>query len=149
MRISEELIERIKQENDIVDIISETVRLKRSGRNYMGLCPFHNDHSPSFSVSQDKQIYKCFSCGEAGNVFTFVMKQKNLNFLEAAKYLAEKVNIPLDLGDGEPSKITKKKEVLYKANIEAGRFFFKNLSQDKKAKEYFLNRGIKESTIRN
>ena len=148
MRISEELIERIKQENDIVDIISETVRLKRSGRNYMGLCPFHNDHSPSFSVSQDKQIYKCFSCGEAGNVFTFVMKQKNLNFLEAAKYLAEKVNIPLDLGDGEPSKITKKKEVLYKANVEAGRFFFKNLSQDKKAKEYFLNRGIKESTIR-
>ena len=148
MRISEELIERIRQENDIVDIVSETVRLKRSGRNYMGLCPFHNDHSPSFSVSQDKQIYKCFSCGEAGNVFTFVMKQKNLNFLEAAKYLAEKANIPLDLGDGEPSKITKKKEVLYKANIEAGRFFFKNLSQDKKAKEYFLNRGIKESTIR-
>ena len=65
MKISEEVIERIKQENDIVDIISESVRLKRSGRNFFGLCPFHNDKNPSFSVSQEKQIYKCFSCGEA------------------------------------------------------------------------------------
>ena len=73
MKISEEVIERIKQENDIVDIISESVRLKRSGRNFFGLCPFHNDKNPSFSVSQEKQIYKCFSCGEAGNVVTFVI----------------------------------------------------------------------------
>lgn len=148
MRISEDIIERIKQENDIVDIISETVKLKRTGRNYMGLCPFHNDKSPSFSVSQDKQIYKCFSCGEAGNVITFVMKQRNLNFIEAIKLLAEKVNIPLDLGNGEPSKISKKKDILFKTNVEAGRFFFNNLMVDKKAKEYFLNRGIQESTIR-
>lgn len=148
MRISEEIIERIKQENDIVDIVSENVRLKRSGRNYMGLCPFHNDKSPSFSVSQDKQIYKCFSCGEAGNVITFIMKQKNMNFVEAVKHLAEKANIPLELGDGEPSQVTKKKELLYKINVEAGRFFFKNLSQNNQAREYFLNRGIKESTIR-
>ena len=89
MRIPEETIERIKQENDIVDVISETVRLKRTGRSYTGLCPFHNDKTPSFSVSQDKQIYKCFSCGEAGNVITFVMKQKNLTFIEAVKVLAE------------------------------------------------------------
>lgn len=86
MQISEDVIERIKNENDIVDVISESVRLKRSGRNYMGLCPFHNEKSPSFSVSQDKQIYKCFSCNEAGNVITFVMKQKNKNFIEAIKY---------------------------------------------------------------
>ncbi|MGL4108551.1 DNA primase [Clostridium sp. LP20] len=148
MRISEEIIERVKQENDIVDVISETVRLKRSGRNYMGLCPFHNDKSPSFSISQDKQIYKCFSCGEAGNVITFVMKQKNMNFIEAVKTLAEKANIPLNLGYEEPSQTTKKKELLYKANVEAGRFFFGNLMGNKQAREYFENRGIKETTIR-
>ncbi|MGG7176508.1 DNA primase [Clostridium paraputrificum] len=148
MRISEEIIERVKQENDIVDVISETVRIKRSGRNYMGLCPFHNDKSPSFSISQDKQIYKCFSCGEAGNVITFVMKQKNMNFIEAVKTLAEKANIPLNLGYEEPSQTTKKKELLYKANVEAGRFFFGNLMGNKQAREYFENRGIKETTIR-
>ena len=93
MQIPEEVIEKIKEQNDIVDIISENVRLKKSGRNYMGLCPFHNDKSPSFSVSSEKQIYKCFSCGEAGNVLTFVMKYKKLTFLEAAKYLADKANI--------------------------------------------------------
>ncbi len=148
MRIPEETIERIKQENDIVDVISETVKLKRAGRSYMGLCPFHNDKSPSFSVSQDKQIYKCFSCGEAGNVITFVMKQKNLTFIEAVKVLAEKANIPLDLGNGEPSRLTKKKDLIYKVNVEAGRFFFANLMANKNAKEYFINRGIQESTIR-
>lgn len=148
MRISDEIIEKIKSENDIVDIVSETVRLKRSGRNYMGLCPFHNDKSPSFSVSQDKQIYKCFSCGEAGNVVTFVMKQKNMNFVESLKYLADKANIPLELGKGEPSQLTKRKELLYKVNVEAGRFFFYNLMKNKESKEYFLNRGIKEVTIK-
>jgi len=148
LRISEEIIERVKQENDIVDIISESVRLKRTGRNYIGLCPFHNDKSPSFSVSQDKQIYKCFSCGEAGNVVTFLMKQKNLNFVEAVKVLADRANIPLDLGNGKSSKITRKKDILFKTNVEAGRYFFGNLMADKKAKEYFLNRGIQESTIK-
>lgn len=148
MRISEDIIEKVKQENDIVDIVSESVKLKRSGRNYFGLCPFHSDKTPSFSVSQDKQIYKCFSCGEAGNVLTFVMKQKNLNFIEAIKVLAEKVNIPLNLGDGEPSEITKRKDLLYKVNIEAGRYFFSNLISDEKSKEYFLNRGISAQTIK-
>ena len=148
MRITEETIERIKQENDIVDVISETVKLKRSGRNYMGLCPFHGEKSPSFSVSQDKQIYKCFGCGEAGNVLTFVMKQKNLNFIESCKLLAERANIPLNLGNGEESKVVKKKELLYKINVEAARYFFSNLQRDKNAKEYFTNRGIKEVTIK-
>ena len=77
MAVSEEVILKIKDGNDIVDIVSEVVRLKKSGRNYFGLCPFHHEDSPSFSVSQDKQIYKCFGCGEAGNSITFVMKTKN------------------------------------------------------------------------
>lgn len=148
LQIPEDVIEKIKEQNDIVDIISENVRLKKSGRNYMGLCPFHNDKSPSFSVSSEKQIYKCFSCGEAGNVFTFVMKYKKLNFLEAAKYLADKVNIPLQIEGQENDKISRKKELLYKVNVEAARYYFANLQKNKIAKEYFLKRGIKEETIK-
>lgn len=148
MRISESTIEKIKNQTDIIEIISETVNLKRSGRNYIGLCPFHNDKSPSFSVSQDKQIYKCFSCGEAGNVITFVMKQKNMDFVEALKFLAERANIPLEIGDQESTELSKRKELLYKVNVETGRFFFANLMKNRISKEYFLNRGIKESTIK-
>lgn len=148
MQIPEEVIEKIKEQNDIVDIISENVRLKKSGRNYMGLCPFHNDKSPSFSVSQEKQIYKCFSCGEAGNVLTFVMKYKKLTFLEAAKYLADKANIPLQIRGQENDIISQKKELLYKVNVEAARYYFANLQKNKIAKEYFLKRGIKEETIK-
>ena len=148
MRISDEMVEKIKQENDIVDVVSEVVSLKRHGRNYFGLCPFHNDKSPSLSVSQDKQIYKCFSCNEAGNVITFVMKQKNMNFPEALKYLADRANIPLEIGDSKSTGTMKKKEALFKANVETARFYFKALNGSRVAKEYFTNRGIKESTIR-
>ncbi|NLK24755.1 MAG: DNA primase [Clostridiales bacterium] len=148
MRISEEIIQKVKEENDIVDVISETVNLKRSGRNYIGLCPFHNDKSPSLSVSPDKQIYKCFSCGEAGNVITFVMKQKNYNFIEAIKSLAERANIVLHIENSKQSAVSKKKDILYKINVEAARYYFKNLTVNNVAKEYFSNRGIKNSTIR-
>lgn len=148
MQIREEVIERIRQDNDIVDIISENVRLKKSGRNYVGLCPFHNDKSPSLSVSQDKQIYKCFSCGEAGNVITFIMKYKKLTFYEASKYLADKAGIPLELGNAKESQITKKKELLYKVNTEAARYYFYNLQRTSFAKEYFLKRGIREEVIK-
>ena len=148
MRISEEIIQKVKEENDIVDVISETVILKRSGRNYIGLCPFHNDKSPSLSVSPDKQIYKCFSCGEAGNVITFVMKQKNYNFIEAIKSLAERANIVLQIENSKQSAVSQKKDILYKINVEAARYYFKNLTVNNVAKEYFSNRGIKNSTIR-
>lgn len=148
MQIQEELIERIKQENDIVDIISETVRLKRSGRNYTGLCPFHNEKTPSFSVSQDKQIYKCFSCGEAGNVITFLMKIKKLTFIEAVKMLAERANIHLNLDSGEKSSTAIKKDLLQKINTEAARFFFSNLFNDKNAFSYFQNRGLSSKTVK-
>lgn len=148
MRIPEDVIEKIKQENDIIDIISESVKLKRTGRNYIGLCPFHNDKSPSFSVSQDKQIYKCFSCGEAGNVITFVMKNKNLNFFEALKLLADKANIPLSTGDENTSEIEKKKNQLFELNAEAGRYLFKNLVNNKMARDYLTKRGITNQTIK-
>ena len=148
MQISEEILEKVKEQNDIVDVISESVRLKRSGRNFSGLCPFHNEKSPSFSVSQDKQIYKCFGCGESGNVITFVMKNKNMPFVEAVKYLADRGNITIESDKGRISPTAKKRELLYKVNVEAARFFYSNLRLTKEAKEYFLNRGIKEETIK-
>lgn len=148
MQISEEIIQKIKEQNDIVDIISETVKLKRTGRNFSGLCPFHNEKSPSFSVSQEKQIYKCFGCGEAGNVISFVMKTKNMQFLEALRYLADRANIHLDFGNKENNKTAQKKDLLYKINVEAARFFFSNLMNNQKSKEYFLNRGIRIETIK-
>ena len=88
VRYSDELIEEIRNSNDIVDIISQYVVLKRRGRNYFGLCPFHKEKSPSFSVSPDKQIFHCFGCGEGGNVIHFLMKIENVSFVEAVEKLA-------------------------------------------------------------
>jgi DNA primase len=144
--ISDEIIEKIKYENDIVDVISESVRLKRAGRNYLGLCPFHHEKTPSFSVSPEKQIYKCFGCGEAGNVITFVMKLKNKSFPEACEYLAEKASIEMKTDnryDNQKAKYNK----MYEINVEAARFFFNNLKNNNVAKEYFFNRGINQKTI--
>ena len=88
-RYSDEIIDEIRQTNDIVDIISQYVHLKRSGRNFFGLCPFHNEKSPSFSVSPHKQMYYCFGCGEGGNVISFLMKYENYTFVEAMEVLAD------------------------------------------------------------
>ena len=95
MYYSEELIEEIRMKNDIVDVISNYVRLQKKGSSYFGLCPFHNEKSPSFSVSRDKQMYYCFGCGAGGTVFTFLMEYENYSFLEAVQYLAERVGVEL------------------------------------------------------
>ena len=147
--ISEEIIQRIKDENDIVNVVSETVKLKKAGRNYLGLCPFHHEKTPSFSVSQEKQIYKCFGCGEVGNSITFIMKTKNLPFIESVKYLAEKANINIEPTYGtENPKIKEKNIKLYEINTEAAKFYFKNLQGNKKIIEYFIKRGLVNKTIR-
>ena len=90
VQYSDELLNEIKSRNDIVDVISQYVALKRSGRNYFGLCPFHNEKSPSFSVSPDKQIFKCFGCNVGGDVFRFIMKIENVSFVESVQILAKK-----------------------------------------------------------
>ena len=90
---SSDVIEEVVSRNDIVDVISNYVRLKRSGSSYVGLCPFHNEKSPSFSVSQSKQLYHCFGCGAGGNVITFVMEYENMTFLEAVKMLGERAGM--------------------------------------------------------
>ena len=95
VRYSDELIEDIKSKNDIIDIISQYVILKRSGRNFFGLCPFHKEKSPSFSVSPDKQIFHCFGCGVGGNVMHFIQKIENINFPEAIELLAERAGIEI------------------------------------------------------
>lgn len=145
--IQEEVIEKIKEANDIVDVISESVPLKKSGKNYWGLCPFHQEKTPSFSVTRDKQLFKCFGCGEGGNVITFVMKSKNLPFNEAIKVLAEKANITLEQNEGDRIR-QEKSQVYYKMHVDAARFFFRNLNNHKEIKAYVYHRGITEKSIR-
>lgn len=146
--IAEDVIRKIKEQNDIVDVISERVKLRKAGRNYIGLCPFHNEKSPSFTVSQDKQIYKCFGCGEAGNVISYIMKDRNVNFPEAARVLAERANISIEEDNEENSVQKDMYKKMYNINVEAARYFYGNLRKDKKAEAYFVNRGITEVTMK-
>lgn len=144
--ISEDVVQKVIELNDIVDVISGDIKLKNSGRNYFGLCPFHHEKTPSFSVSQDKQIYKCFGCGEAGNVVTYVMKTKNIAFPEAIKVLAERANI--DIQEDKKENRNNPKDKIYRINIDAARYFFNNLIKNKKPINYFLNRGVTKEIIK-
>ena len=147
--ISDELIQRIKDENDIASVIEESgVRLKRSGKYLTGLCPFHKEKTPSFTVTPEKGIYKCFGCGEAGNVIVYVMKTKNLPFVEAVKYLGERANIEIDEGNKESKKKKEFKDKLLKINKDSARIFFNNLKNSKKAQSYFKNRELNIATIK-
>ena len=130
---SSDLIEEVISQNDIVEVVSEYVTLKKSGRNYMGLCPFHREKSPSFCVSMDKQIFKCFGCSEGGNVITFIMKIENLDFWDAVEMLAERANIDTtryEVNNYYNKMDTTKrdlKETLYKLNRDVGLFYHNNL----------------------
>ena len=102
---SQEVIEEIRLQNEIVDLISSYLPLKKQGNSYFGLCPFHNEKSPSFSVSFEKQMYYCFGCGAAGNAITFVMQKENYSFPEAIRFLAERINYDLpELNNPEAQK---------------------------------------------
>ena len=124
---SEEQIEQVRQRSDIVEVIGNYVRLKRSGSGYVGLCPFHNEKSPSFSVSPARQMYKCFGCGVGGNVITFVMEYENYSFLEAMEYLAGRAGI--ELAQQEMTAEQKRQEslraMLLEINTKAARFFMR------------------------
>jgi len=144
---SDEVIQKVKEQSDIVDVISDTIRLKKTGRNYLGVCPFHHEKTPSFTVSRDKQIYKCFGCGEAGNVISFVMKTRNLTFPESVKVLAERIGI--DIEESIEKKAQKAKfEKMYNINVEAARYFYGNLRKNQNAYSYFKNRGIDDATMK-
>ncbi|MBE7053723.1 MAG: DNA primase [Ruminococcaceae bacterium] len=144
----EYIIQEVIDKNDIVDVVSKQVRLKKSGANYMGLCPFHNEKTPSFSVSPTKGIFHCFGCGVGGSVINFVMKTENLTFTEAVKELAARANIVLPQINGYDSnkekEIRDQKEILFNINEKAASFYFSYLSKDegKVAVEYFKERKL-------
>ena len=151
MYFSEELIEEIRQRNDIVDVISGYVKLQKKGSSYFGLCPFHNEKSPSFSVSRQKQMYYCFGCGAGGNVITFIMEYENYTFAEAVRLLAERAGI--EVPEVEYSKEAKEKAdlkaTLLEINKLAAKYFYAQLKteQAKHAHTYLTRRGLTEETI--
>lgn len=146
--INEEIIEKIRYSNDIVYTVSQYVDLKRTGSNYVGLCPFHSEKTPSFTVTPSKQFYHCFGCGESGDVISFVMKMENLSFPEAVKSLGDMAGIAIEEKPMDVKK-QKEKERLYKLNREVAIFYYKNLQRNKIAQNYLLKRSIGKNTIRN
>ena len=146
--VTDNEIEQIRKSANIIDIISSYIPLTQKGKNYFGVCPFHEDHSPSMSVSEEKQIYKCFSCGAAGNVFTFVSEYENVKFLEAVKIVADKCGIPFH------GTITKERPKVNKEEYEimslALKFYQNNLqsTEGKAAKEYLKKRALDETVIK-
>ena len=157
---SEDLIEEVISQNDIVDVISEYVALKKSGRNFMGLCPFHREKTPSFSVSMDKQIFKCFGCSEGGNVISFIMKLENLDFWDSVEFLAERAHIDLSryevrtFSSKKAEEKQNQKEILFNINKEAGLYYHNNLMQileshnKNEVFEYVKKRQFDMSTIK-
>lgn len=152
MYYPEEVIEEVRTRNDIVDIISGYVKLQKKGSNYFGLCPFHHEKSPSFSVSQSKQMYHCFGCGVSGNVFTFVMEYENYTFREAVELLADRSGVKLP--KMEYSKEAKAQADLRAALLEinkmAANYFYYQLKQlqGQQGCQYLMGRGLTEQTIR-
>lgn len=152
VRYSDNVIEDVISSNDIVDIISQYVTLKRSGRNFLGLCPFHKEKTPSFSVSPDKQIFHCFGCGVGGNVIHFVSKVENINFKESIEILADKAGITLPTSNANiDSKKQQLKEKVYKVNEEVANFYHEELYKPiaKIAQEYVKRRKLDNKTLIN
>lgn len=152
MYYSDELIEEVRMKNDIVDVISGYVRLQKKGSSYFGLCPFHNEKSPSFSVSRQKQMYYCFGCGAGGNVFTFLMEYENLTFVEAVQMLADRAGV--ELPKMEYSKEAKEradlKSILLEINKAAAQYYYVQLKseQGRVGYTYLKNRGLSDDTIK-
>lgn len=149
MKIPESKIEEIRHSADIVDIISGYVQLKKRGKNYIGLCPFHQEKTPSFTVSGDKQIFHCFGCHAGGNVFSFLMDFKSISFVEAVQEIAEHLGIQLTYDKAEESPEQTELENMYELNVFAARWFSDILlksEQGEIAREYFKKRNIKPNT---
>lgn len=152
MYYSDEIIEEVRSRNDIVDVISGYVKLQRKGSSYFGLCPFHNEKSPSFSVSPGKQMYYCFGCGAGGNVFTFLMEYENFTFVEAVKYLADRagVNLPEAEYSKEARAAADLRTQLLEVQKKAAAFYYYQLRQEggRQAMEYLTGRELSEETMK-
>ncbi len=149
MAIPGEVIQEVIDKANISDVISRYVKLKRSGSSTVGLCPFHNEKTPSFHVSQEKQVYHCFGCGAGGTVINFIMQIENLEFVDAIKFLGEMYGVRIPENSSSDNEYLKKKERLYAINKEAGKFFYSQLASPEgaQAKNYLLNRGLSKETI--
>lgn len=151
MYYSDEIIEEVRSKNDIVDVISGYVKLKKQGSSYFGLCPFHSEKSPSFSVSRDKQMYYCFGCGAGGNVFTFIMEYENYSFVEALKFLAQRagVELPQEEYSKEAKERADTRSALLEMNKLAAKYYYAQLKTDggRQAREYLQNRQLSQETI--
>ena len=150
MRIPDATIDQVRLSVDIVEVISAHVALKKRGKNYVGLCPFHTEKTPSFTVSSDKQMYHCFGCGKGGNVFTFLMEIEKVSFVEAVRSLAERAGIPVPQEDTD-GQGESESERIYDACRFAGRFFYRNLTESdagKPALEYVRKRGFTPETVK-
>lgn len=151
VRYNDEIIDKIRSNNDIVDVISQYVNLKRSGRNFFGLCPFHGEKTPSFSVSPDKQIFHCFGCGVGGDAIRFIMKIEHVSFKEALEILANKANITLPTSNNaENDKIEQLRSKVYEINKEAAMFYHANLYKPtaKIAQDYIKKRKLDNNTLK-
>lgn len=152
MYYTEEQIEEVRSKSDIVQIIGRYVNLKRTGSSYVGLCPFHSEKSPSFNVSPSRQIYKCFGCGVAGNVITFIMEYENYTFPEAMEFLAEQAGVTISKSELSPEMKREKnlRTELVQINAKAASYYYAKLKSPagKTGYEYFLSRGLSEETIR-
>lgn len=153
MAIPGYLIDQIRQSNNIVEVISGYLPLKKTGSNFKALCPFHQEKTPSFLVSPQKEIFHCFGCGEGGNVFNFLMKHEKISFIEAVERLAERagISLPKDRADREEaSRISQERKSLFEINRHAADFFHRCLKSSpsaQKAREYLKKRGLKDETI--
>lgn len=152
-RIAEEKINEIRQSVDIVDVISDYMQLKKQGRNYFGLCPFHNENSPSFSVSPDKQIFHCFGCGAGGNVFTFVMDIEGASFTEAIIQVAKKTSVSLDVNELQIQKTSKNPEIdtlieMHELLKKLYHHTLMNTEEGKNAYNYLINRGFTDQIMK-
>lgn len=152
MRYSDDIIEEVRMKNDIVDVISQYVKLTRRGSTYFGLCPFHNEKTPSFSVTPSKQMYYCFGCGAGGNVYNFVMEYENYSFGEALSYLADRagVELPKIEYSREAREKAEQRATLLEINKLAAQYFYYQLRREsgKTAYDYLTGRGLSEETIR-
>ena len=152
MRYSDDIIEEVRSKNDIVDVVSQYVRLTKKGNSYFGLCPFHNEKTPSFSVTPGKQMYYCFGCGAGGNVFNFIMEYENYTFGEALKYLADRagVELPKIEYSREVRQKAQEKAELLEINKQAAQYFYYQLRTEKgqTGLDYLKNRGLSEETMR-
>lgn len=151
MRIPQEKIDEVRDATDIVEYIGGFVRLKKRGKNYLGLCPFHQEKTPSFNVSPDRQMYHCFGCGVGGNVFTFIMERDKVSFPDAARVLAERAGIALPKSGSDGDRLANDQEQLYQILRAAGLFYYDALTasvEGKFALDYFHKRGFADATIK-